>query len=545
MRSQFQADVICPDIREPLLHDALGQLRFVALAAQVAEVEMLQPVGHNVRRAIGRGLVREMAVPAENALLQTPRPPWAILQHFHVMIRFQHQRMGVANPFGDEPRHVAKISGETKIGRRCAQEKANRILRIMRNGEGLDRDVADLKRAPGYEEAEFRLHAEDALDFLHRRAIAVNRDAQFVRQSRQAGNVVAVLVRDKDGVQILRRPADAGEALADLPQAETGIDQHPRLVGFDVGAVAGRTAAENREFDGHAKTLKCSEWSGNEIERSFAFRPRRARFRSTEPGSLLNAMKRSLLSFAFVIALLPVLPAHADLLDKVRSLAGGTNQPALAGALSQTEVVDGLKQALGKGVERAVAMLGRTNGFLTNLNVKIPLPEKLRSAEKALRAVGQEELADDFVASMNRAAEQAVPVAAGVFGEAIKQMTIEDAKGILSGTNNAATQFFRRTTQTNLYAKFLPIVQKATDSVGVTQQYKQMMAKVGGGGALGGLFGGKSKEPMAAGDLDAYVTNKALDGLFLMVAEEEKRIRENPAARTTELLKKVFGGGSK
>lgn len=256
-------------------------------------------------------------------------------------------------------------------------------------------------------------------------------------------------------------------------------------------------------------------------------------------------MKRSLLSFAFVIALLPVLPARADLLDKVRSLAGGTNQPALASALSQTEVVDGLKQALGKGVERAVAMLGRTNGFLTNLNVKIPLPEKLRSAEKALRAVGQDKLADDFVASMNRAAEQAVPVAAGVFGDAIKQMTIEDAKGILSGTNNAATQFFRRTTQTNLYAKFLPIVQKATDSVGVTQQYKQMMAKVGGGGALGGLFGGKSKEPMAAGDLDAYVTNKALDGLFLMVAEEEKRIRENPAARTTELLKKVFGGGSK
>lgn len=259
-----------------------------------------------------------------------------------------------------------------------------------------------------------------------------------------------------------------------------------------------------------------------------------------------ESMKRFRLRLALVLTLVTGFNARADLLDKIRSLTGGTNQPTLTAALSQTEVVDGLKQALGKGVERAVAMLGRTNGFLTNLNVKIPLPEKLRSAEKALRAVGQDKLADDFVASMNRAAEQAVPVAAAVFGDAIKQMTIEDAKGILSGTNNAATQFFRRTTETNLYAKFYPIVQKATDQVGVTTQYKQMMAKVGGGGGfLGGLFGGKSSNTMAAGDLDAYVTNKALDGLFLMVAEEEKRIRENPAARTTELLRKVFGSSSK
>lgn len=257
-------------------------------------------------------------------------------------------------------------------------------------------------------------------------------------------------------------------------------------------------------------------------------------------------MKTLRCQILFALIVLQSVAARADLLDQLRSLAGGTNRTAIASALSQTDVVDGLKQALAKGVEQAVALLGRTNGFLTNLNVKIPLPEKLRTAEKTLRAVGQDKLADDFIASMNRAAEQAVPVAAGVFGDAIKQMTIADAKGILSGTNNAATQFFRRTTETNLYAKFYPIVQKATDQVGVTTQYKQMMAKVGGsGGFLGGLFGSKSKGPMQAGDLDAYVTNKALDGLFLMVAEEEKRIREHPAARTTELLKKVFGSGGK
>lgn len=253
-----------------------------------------------------------------------------------------------------------------------------------------------------------------------------------------------------------------------------------------------------------------------------------------------------LLLFAIVLQLAPLTSAAADFLERLRSLGKGTNQSALAtAALSQSDVAAGLKEALAKGVERAVASLGRADGFLTNLNVKIPMPEKLRTAEKTLRTVGQDKMADDFIGSMNHAAEQAVPVAASVFSDAIKQMSLEDARSILSGTNNAATQFFRRTTETNLYGQFLPIVQKATDQVGVTTQYKQMMAKVGSGGVLGGLFGGKAKSTMAEADLDAYVTTKALDGLFLMVAEEEKRIRENPAARTTELLQKVFGAAKK
>ena len=237
--------------------------------------------------------------------------------------------------------------------------------------------------------------------------------------------------------------------------------------------------------------------------------------------------------------------AHADWLDKIKSVLTSTNAPTAAGALSSEQMVGGLKEALSKGVEKAVASLGRENGFLTNLNVKIPMPEKLQSVEKTLRAVGQNQLADDFIGSMNHAAEQAVPVAAGVFGDAIKQMTIADAKAILSSTNDAATQFFRRTTQTNLHAKFYPIVQKATDQVGVTAQYKQMTSKLAAADTLGGLFSRSASTKLGTADIDAYVTDKALDGLFKMVAEEEKNIRANPLARTSDLLQKVFGAATK
>jgi hypothetical protein len=236
--------------------------------------------------------------------------------------------------------------------------------------------------------------------------------------------------------------------------------------------------------------------------------------------------------------------ARAGLFDFLGLGKASTNQTAAFPAgLSQEQIIQGLKEALGKGVQQAVSQLGRENGFLTNLNVKIPMPEKLQTAERTLRALKQDKLADDFVSTMNHAAEQAVPQAAAVFGDAIKQMSIEDAKTILIGTNNAATQYFRRTTETNLHEKFLPIVKQATSQTGVTAAYKKLMDKAAGGGSLGSwgrsLLGGESM------DVDAYVTNKALDGLFKMVAEEEKRIRENPVARTSELLQKVFGAVAK
>ena len=217
--------------------------------------------------------------------------------------------------------------------------------------------------------------------------------------------------------------------------------------------------------------------------------------------------------------------------------------PSGVSSLSQDQMVQGLKEALSKGVGNAISQLGHDGGFLTNLNVKIPMPEKLRAVEKTLRTLKQDQLANDFVDTMNHAAEQAVPEAANVFGDAVKGMSIEDAQAILAGPNDAATRYFRKTTQTNLYEKFLPIVKTATDKVGVTAKYKQLTAAASGGNALGS-FGSSFLNPESL-DLDAYVTGKALDGLFIMVAAEEKRIRENPAARTSELLQKVFGSVAK
>ena len=247
--------------------------------------------------------------------------------------------------------------------------------------------------------------------------------------------------------------------------------------------------------------------------------------------------------------LVSLFSTRAGFLDSLGFGKKATNETATLPAglttasLSQDQVIQGLKEALGKGVQQAVSRLGHDGGFLTNLNVKIPMPDKLRTVEKSLRVLKQDKLADEFVATMNHAAEQAVPEAAGVFGDAIKSMSIEDAKTILAGTNNAATQYFRRTTETNLYAKFLPIVKKATDQTGVTASYKQLMVKAQAANTFGSF--GQSLLGAESMDVDAYVTNKALDGLFKMVADEEKLIRQNPAARTTALLQKVFGAVSK
>jgi hypothetical protein len=238
--------------------------------------------------------------------------------------------------------------------------------------------------------------------------------------------------------------------------------------------------------------------------------------------------------------------AQAGLLDELKSVVGSTNNPTAAvAALSQDQVVAGLKAALSTGVSNAVVSLGHNDGFLTNVAVKIPLPQKLQSVETGLRLAGQSQLVDNFIASMNHAAEQAVPVAAGVFGDAISQMSIADAKGILISTNDAATEYFRRTTQTNLFAKFYPVVQKATDSVGVTAEYKAMMGKFATVNTLGSLFGKSNPVKLNPADIDTYVTDKALDGLFKMVAAEEENIRANPVARTTDLLKTVFGSAAK
>ena len=217
-------------------------------------------------------------------------------------------------------------------------------------------------------------------------------------------------------------------------------------------------------------------------------------------------------------------------LGKTLAPSGGGSSTAVAG-LSQTEMVSGLKEALGVGAKRAIELLGRNGGFLDDSSVRIPLPSVLGKVEGGLRAMGQGALADEFIGTMNRAAERAVPQTAAIFSDAIRNMTLEDAQGILTGPDDAATRYFRAQSGDRLAQALRPIVERTTASTGVTSAYKNML---GGAGFLGGLV-----DPRQL-DLDSYVTEKTLDGLFLKLAEEEKRIRENPLARSTELLQKVF-----
>ncbi|HWC60816.1 MAG TPA: DUF4197 domain-containing protein [Verrucomicrobiae bacterium] len=269
-------------------------------------------------------------------------------------------------------------------------------------------------------------------------------------------------------------------------------------------------------------------------------------------------MKRLCCHLALLLAVvLSAFSSRAGIFDKLEgvvtnyvatnSIISGTNSSASSAALnglSQDQLVGGLKQALSNSVQYAVSQLGHTDGFLTNLEVKIEMPARLSVVEKTLRSLKQDKLADNFVVAMNHAAEQAVPQATAVFADAIRQMSIDDAKAILAGPNDAATEYFRRTTSTNLFARFHPIVQQATASAGVTSAYKKMTAAAAGSNnsfmkSVSGLMG------TDAMDVDSYVTNKALDGLFKMIADEEAKIRANPAARTTDLLQKVFGAAQK
>ena len=229
---------------------------------------------------------------------------------------------------------------------------------------------------------------------------------------------------------------------------------------------------------------------------------------------------------------------QADWKDMVnQAIQGGSSGGSVADtALSDNQIVAGLKEALGDGVETSIKTLGHQDGFLANNLVRIGMPDSLKSVEKLARQAGQGAVVDEFITSMNRAAEQAVPEAATILGDAIRQMSVADARSILSGPDDAATQYFRRTSEGKLSDKFLPIVKQATDQAGVTSAYKSLM-KQAGGGMLGGFLGSSSL------DLDNYVTNKALDGLFKYIAIQEREIRENPAARTTDLLKQVFGSG--
>ena len=199
--------------------------------------------------------------------------------------------------------------------------------------------------------------------------------------------------------------------------------------------------------------------------------------------------------------------------------------------LSGSETASGLKEALTRGADLAVSQLGKTNGFLGDKRVRIPLPESARSAEKMMRSLGMKKQADELIETMNRAAEMAVVEAKPILVNAVKAMSFDDARGILTGGDDAATQYFKRATSGDIAAKFLPVVKQATAKVSLAAQYNQYAGQA----AKLGLLDKKDA------DLDTYVTHKAMDGLFLMIAEQEKSIRKDPLATGSSLLQKVFG----
>jgi hypothetical protein len=214
----------------------------------------------------------------------------------------------------------------------------------------------------------------------------------------------------------------------------------------------------------------------------------------------------------------------SDLLKSAQETIGSK------GGLSNGEIIQGLKEALQVGTENAVKLVSKPDGYYQNPDIKIPLPESVQKVEKILRATGYGEKVDSFELSMNRAAERAAPEAKSIFGDAITQMTFDDAKKILNGRDNEATLYFEDKTSNRLQEVFKPIVKDAMGEVGVTQSFQDLNAK-----AQSMPFGKN-----LSFDLDQYVTDGALKGLFKMLAEEEKRIRTEPAARVTDLLKKVF-----
>ena len=241
----------------------------------------------------------------------------------------------------------------------------------------------------------------------------------------------------------------------------------------------------------------------------------------------MNKERMVVVGCILILLFSPISAGYAGWSDLLKTVQDTIGQGS---GTSQGEIVDGLKEALEIGTANTVAALSQLDGYYGNPKLFIPLPQSVQTVEKVLRTTGFGPQLDAFELSMNRAAEKAAPEAQSLFVDAIKKMTFSDAEEILKGADNAATTYFKGKTSDGLQAIFKPIVSKAMDSVGVTQTYQSVSEKI-------------ETIPFAsdyAVDLDEYVTEKSIDGLFIRLAEEESRIRNDPAARVTDLLKKVF-----
>jgi hypothetical protein len=238
-------------------------------------------------------------------------------------------------------------------------------------------------------------------------------------------------------------------------------------------------------------------------------------------------MRSFLLGVALILSFCALSVAQ---LDEILKKADDALQHKDTSSLSDSKIIDGLKQALRLSTSKAVATTGRPDGFLKNDAIRIALPAKLETVGKGMRMLGMGSKVDELEVGMNRAAEKATPKAKQIFLAALKKMTFDDARHILTGNDTAATDYFKRTSSPDLTTAFGPIVHTSMQRVGVVQQYDQFIKTAPGGSTIASQF-----------DLDKYVVGKTLDGLFHMLGEEEQKIRKDPAAQTTQLLKEVFG----
>lgn len=239
-----------------------------------------------------------------------------------------------------------------------------------------------------------------------------------------------------------------------------------------------------------------------------------------------NNMRKTLLYVLLAFIFLTT-AAYAGLIDDL--LKGVDSLPKKQS--DDSTLISGLKEALSIGTENAVKNVSPLDGYFKNQAIKILMPEKIRHVADTLKKVGFQKEVDDFILSMNRAAEKAAPKASAIFIGSVKEMTFEDAKKIFHGGDTAATEYFQEKTSRKLFDEFKPIISSSMNSVGVTHAYKDMISQ----------YEAIPFVPKQSIDLDSYVTTKALEGLFYMIGQEEKKIRTDPAARVTELLKTVFG----
>lgn len=227
--------------------------------------------------------------------------------------------------------------------------------------------------------------------------------------------------------------------------------------------------------------------------------------------------------------------AQSGILDKAKDLLGGgaKSKPSRGAGLSDQEIGGGLREALRVGTEKVVARVGALDGYNGDSKIHIPLPGALQDVQSALKKVGMSRLADDLELKLNRAAEAAAPEAKQLFWKAIEDMTLDDVRGIYGGPDDAATQYFKGKMSPPLAERMTPIVKRSLEQVGAVQSFETMMTE----------YKAIPFAPDVTADLTKYVVQKGMDGIFLYVAEEEAAIRNNPAARSTELLKRVFGAG--